>query len=101
MSPSAQPGMFGKLIGFMAMAVMLVLGFMFSLVLLGVVLIIGLGAFGYFWWKTRSVRREIREQAVAQAAHDGAIIDGEAVVVEESAQAEQAQLLVQSPERQA
>ena len=84
MNPSKPPGMLGKLIGFMFMAVMLVIGLMFSAVLLGVVLVFGLAAFGYFWWKTRDLRKAMKEQAAAQAKAQGTVIEGDATVVEET-----------------
>lgn len=67
------------------MAVFLVLGLMFSMVLLSGVLIIGLGAFGYFWWKTREIRKRMKAQAAAHAYGDGSVIEGEAVIVENGA----------------
>jgi uncharacterized membrane protein len=82
MNPSAQPGLLGKLIGFVIMVVMLVLGLMFSMVLLVVVLAIGAIAFGYFWWKTRALRKAMKEH-VAQASSDGQVFEGEAVIIEE------------------
>lgn len=58
---------------------LLILGFMFSVVLLAVVAVLGLLAWGYLWWKTRKVR-----QAMASPPEEGQIFDGEAVVVEEA-----------------
>lgn len=59
---------------------LLILGFMFSVVLLAVVALLGLAAWGYLWWKTRKVR-----QAMAAAPpEEGQIFDGEAVIVEEA-----------------
>lgn len=82
MSVSNNPSLLGKLIGFVIMAVMLILGLMFSMVLLVVVLVIGGLAFGYFWWQTRALRQAMK----AHAAHpqpDGQVFEGEAVVIEE------------------
>jgi membrane protein implicated in regulation of membrane protease activity len=59
-------------------AVLLVLGIMFSMVVLAVIAILGLSVWGYLWWKTRNLRRETHEQAA-----DGQVIDGEAIVVED------------------
>ncbi len=70
-----------KLVGFVSMCVMLVLGLMFSMVLLFVVLVIGMLAFGYFWWKTRPLRQAMKAHA-AQAQPDGQVFEGEAVVIE-------------------
>jgi type III secretory pathway component EscU len=61
-------------------AVLIVLGFMFSLVIITAIAVVGLAAWGYLMWKTRKTRRAMREQAPS-----GNVIDGEAVVVEISA----------------
>lgn len=100
MNTSGQPGLVGKLIGFMIMAVVLVLGLMFSVVLLAGMLVIGLGAFGYFWWKTRELRKKMKEQAAAQAFRDGTIIEGEAVIVEDGTQARESLRIVAAQERE-
>jgi len=89
--PFKEPGPLGKLVALIVGAVLLVLGFMFSVVILAVVAVVLLVGGGWFWWKTRELRRIMREQAAAQAARgtrgpapaDGEIIEGEAVVVEE------------------
>ena len=70
--------MLGKVFAVMVGAILLVLGFMFSVVLLAVIAVIGLAAFGYFWWKTRGLRKAMRERSPT-----GQVIDGEAIVVEE------------------
>ena len=67
----------------------LVLGVMFSAVFLVVVVVAGLIFWAYFWWKTRAVRKHIREQMASQGfaqptpepAQDGDVIEGEAVRV--------------------
>ena len=65
-------------------AILLVLGFMFSLVLLGILLVVGFALGAWFFWKTRHLRKAMREaNATAAPAADGTVIEGEAVVVEE------------------
>ena len=59
---------------------LLALGFMFSVILFAVIAVLGLALWGYVQWKTRKLRRAMREQA---AGNNGHVIDGEAVVVEE------------------
>ncbi len=59
-------------------AVLLVLGILFSVVLLAAVVVLGLGVWAYLYWKTRKLRGR-----APQAASGGHVIDGEAVVVEE------------------
>lgn len=62
--------------------VLLALGFMFSLVILAVVAVAGLAAWGWFWWKTHELRQAMRERS--PMGMDGhRVIEGEAVIVEE------------------
>jgi len=70
--------MFRNVLALLAGAILLILGFMFSVVILAVIAVLGLAVWGYLWWKTRKLRRTMQEQAP-----DGQIIDGEAIVVEE------------------
>jgi hypothetical protein len=70
------------LIGIVGMTVLLALGLMFSVVLLAVAFVVGLGAFGYFWWRTRTLRAAMKSHA-ASAGTDGQVFEGEAVIVEE------------------
>ena len=74
-----------------ATATLLVVGLMFSAVLLVFILSAGLIIFGWIWWKTRALRRQLREhtQFRASAANDaeafrpeeftGDIIEGEVI----------------------
>ena len=66
--------------------VLLVLGLMFSAVILVAGAVIGLIAWGYLWWKTREIRRAMREAqtAVYRPPSGNDVIEGEAVVVDES-----------------
>lgn len=62
---------------------------MFSLVFFAVLAVVGLVFWAYFWWKTRAVRKQIREQmanreftpAAPQSAASDDVIEGEAVRV--------------------
>ncbi|MFM0058402.1 hypothetical protein PQR64_22515 [Paraburkholderia phytofirmans] len=52
-------------------AALLVVGFAVSLVMLAVILGAGIVVGGFVWWKTRDLRRQIREQAIRpQQTHD-------------------------------
>lgn len=70
--------MFRTLFAFLAGAILLILGFVFSLVVFAVIVVLGLAVWGYVWWKTRKLRRAMQGQAPG-----GRVIDGEATVVEE------------------
>ena len=58
----------------MASAVVLVVAFMFSLVILAAVAAVALVAGTYLWWKTRALRRQMRERPPG-----GHVIDGEVI----------------------
>lgn len=73
-----QPGLLGKLLGVVAGTMLLVLGLMFSLVLLVVLAMLGFLAWGYLLWKTRKIRKQMAE---SQAG--GQVIEGEAIIVDE------------------
>lgn len=78
------PTLFGKLVAFILGAGFLVLAFMFSLVALAVIAVAGLALWGWLWWKTRAVRKQMREQmsepmSDAAVHGDGFIIEGEVV----------------------
>ncbi|NWG31341.1 MAG: hypothetical protein HXY29_07585 [Rhodocyclaceae bacterium] len=97
-------GVFGKLLTAIAGAALLVIGFMFSVVVLAVAVVVGLGIWSWFWWKTRKLRREIDEHLRDQAADaarpaEGEVIEGEAVVVEETTIRATSNRLPASPDR--
>lgn len=71
-----------KFFAIVAGAILIVAGFMFSLVLLAFITIAGAIAFGVFWWKTRAVRRVLRE-GPPDGQEQGNVIEGEVVVVED------------------
>ena len=89
-SRPAGRGLFGTLLALVTGTALLMLGFMFSLLVLAVVAIAGVLGFGYLWWKTRALRRQINEQMQQhQAQHsqysqtdssaEGVIIEGEVI----------------------
>ena len=88
-----EPSLLGKVMGIAASAVLLVTALMFSVVIFAFALAAGLLVWGWVWWKTREVRRQMREQMEAQrmeqpyggeaqpndAAPGGRIIEGEVI----------------------
>ena len=73
--------MLKNLLALVTGTVVLILGFVFSLVLFAVLITLGLLAWGFWWWKSRALRKAMRERRGAAAG--GVVIDGEAVVVKE------------------
>jgi uncharacterized membrane protein len=58
-------GVVGAIVGLLVLATILVFGFMVSLVVIPVILIVAAGALGYFWFKTRDIRKELQQQMQA------------------------------------
>lgn len=77
-----EPGLLAKIFTLVIGAALLVLGFMFSVVVLTIVVVVGLGAWGYFGWRTRALRKAMREHPQGRDV-GGEVIDGEVIVVEE------------------
>ena len=94
--PSGQPPqtLFARIVGVVVGVIALGLALMFSAVVFVVLAIAGVALWGYFWWKTRALRRQMQEQMermqqqgfeppFRQPAADENVIDGEAVRVDE------------------
>jgi len=75
---TAESGPLGKLFALLAGVILLIVGFMFSMVILAVVAVVGLAVWAYLWWKTRDLRKAMRERPPG-----GHVVDGEVVVVDD------------------
>lgn len=80
--------MLGKVLGFAAGAVLLVLVFTLSLLLFAVLVAGGLLAWGYLWWKTRHLRQELKQQ-MRERPPEGRVIEGEVIRDSESDESSQ------------
>lgn len=79
-----EPGLLAKMVALLGGAALVVLGFMFSLVLIAVAVVLVAGVWAYLWWKTRELRRRLREAqaaAPAEAPRGGQVFDGESARV--------------------
>jgi hypothetical protein len=77
-----------RVVGLIATAALIVFGLMFSVLLLAFIVTAGLLVWGFLWWKTRALRKQIREQMSNQAmggmvneagVFKGEIIEGEVI----------------------
>ena len=71
----SEPGLLGKIVTMVAGVLLLAAAFMLSLLVFAVVAVVALGVLGYFWWKTRELRRQMREHPPG-----GRVIEGEVIV---------------------
>lgn len=94
-----ESGPIAKALAAVGGAILLVLGFMFSLVVLAVAVVVGFCIWGWFWWKTRKLRQQINAQMREQRSAGGDLIEGEAVVVEEEVTRVTSNRLTESPDR--
>lgn len=97
--PKPEQGAIAQILTAIVGIIILIGAFMFSLVFFGIIAVAGVILWGYFWWKTRAIRQQIRAQMEARSqeghsAHpfgaaspqseapiQGEVIDGEAVRV--------------------
>lgn len=81
----ANASLLSRIAAFLLTGVLLVLGFMFSLVALAIVAVAAIGLGGWFWWKTRALRKQMRAAAEARATSsrmetdDSVVIEGQFV----------------------
>jgi hypothetical protein len=75
-----QGSLISRIVALIATVALVVVGLMFSAVLLVFIATAGLIAFGYIWWKTRTIRRQMREHKafMNSAANDADVFKAEA-----------------------
>ncbi|HEY5928979.1 MAG TPA: hypothetical protein VIU02_01580 [Burkholderiales bacterium] len=77
-SPAQRPGLLRKLVAAVVGTLILIGAFMLSVVVLAAVAAVGLVGGAYLWWRTRELRKRLREHAQARPA-GGRVIDGEVI----------------------
>jgi uncharacterized protein HemX len=75
-------GPLAKVVAFLLSATFLVLAFMFSLVALAVVAVVGVALGGWLWWKTRAMRKQMKEmrEAAQQMGESGPTHNNDQVI---------------------
>jgi len=71
---TAAQGLPGRILTVAAGAVLLVFALMFSLLLFAVVAAGAVLVWGYLWWKSRALRRQMREQPAGGRVFEGEVI---------------------------
>lgn len=84
-TPTNSPGLLRKLAVFVATLAIVALVLMFSLLVFAVVLVVGAIAWGFLWWKTRNLRKQMRDYPPGGAVIEGEVIEGEVIRVVNSA----------------
>ena len=59
---AAMPGPLGRVLGVVAGTILAVCALFVSVVAFAAVLVVGAVAGGWFWWKTRDIRRQLRSE---------------------------------------
>lgn len=75
----APQSLLGKVITFILGSALLILAFMFSIVALAVIAVGGTLFAGWLWWKTRALRKAMREAAPVGTKRAEPVIEGEFV----------------------
>jgi len=73
---ASPPGVLARVLGLAVGAVVLVASLIFSVVVFAILLGVAVLGGAYLWWRTRELRRQIREQMQAQDAGRGAMPGG-------------------------
>jgi len=77
---SAQsPSILRKLAALIVTLVLLGLALVFSVLVLAVVLTAGAIALGYFWWRTRELRKQMRDHPPGGVVIEGEVIQSEII----------------------
>jgi sensor histidine kinase YesM len=90
MNPAAKPpGFLRKLVALVVMVALIALVLMFSAVLFVIILVVGTIAWAYLWWKTRELRKHMRDfqaqaRTRAEPASNDEVFEGEVIRVVDS-----------------
>jgi Flp pilus assembly protein TadB len=80
--PRQSQGLFGRLLGFILTLALIVVGVMFSAVVLVIAAVAALAFWGWLRWKTRHLRQQMADAPAFREAANG-VIEGEAVRIDE------------------
>jgi hypothetical protein len=78
-TPARRPGLLRKLVATVAAAAIVAGAFMLSVVVLAVLAVAGAVGGAWLWWRTRDLRKRVREQMQAREQAQGRVIEGEVI----------------------
>jgi len=78
-SPTEFPSLLRKVAAFVLTMALFGFALMFSMLLVAVVLTAGALAWGYLWWKTRELRKQIRMHSSGDIVNETKVIEGEVI----------------------
>ena len=73
------PNLLSKVAKIVVSVVLIGLALMFSALLLMVILTVGAMAWGYLWWRTRDLRRQMHKHPPSEVVVEGEVIEGEVI----------------------
>jgi hypothetical protein len=73
------PSLLRKVAGFVVTAALIGLVLMLSALLVIVILTAGAMTWGYLWWKTRDLRKQMRQHPSVDGMNDGEVIRGKVI----------------------
>lgn len=68
-----------KLVAVVTTVAVISLALMFSVVVIAVILVVGAIAWSYLWWKTRHLRKQMRNHPSRGVVMEGDIVEGEVI----------------------
>ena len=71
-----------KVVKILVTIILIGLALMFSVLLFVVILTVGAIAWGYLWWRTRDLRRQMRAYSPDDVVMEGEVIEGEVILSE-------------------
>jgi hypothetical protein len=88
-SPAGSPGPLRKLAALVVTVAMFGLALMFSAVLFAIIIVVGAIVWAYLWWKTRELRKQMRDFPPREVRReenmgDGNVLEGEVIRVVDS-----------------
>lgn len=76
---SQSPSLLRKAVALVVTLALFALALMFSVLLMAVVLTVGAIAWGYLWWRTRDLRKQMRMHSPGGEVIEGEVIKGEVI----------------------